>query len=88
MKGNRLPAAIDLAVVTLDSKQISRGVKIPEQLNLFDQSGALDLEESRKAIRKEPARRRHLYRSGFFNPGPTHQWKLKPIGKIAQGRRL
>lgn len=52
MKGNRLPAAIDLAVVTLDSKQISRGVKIPEQLNLFDQSGALDLEESRKEYEK------------------------------------
>jgi type II secretory pathway pseudopilin PulG len=52
MKGNRLPAAVHLAVVTLDSKQIARGVKIPEQLNVFDQSGALDLEESLRQYEK------------------------------------
>ncbi|HET6409008.1 MAG TPA: prepilin-type N-terminal cleavage/methylation domain-containing protein [Chthoniobacteraceae bacterium] len=48
MKGNRLPAFMDIAVITLDGKEIARGDNIPEQLNVFDKSGTLDLEASRR----------------------------------------
>lgn len=46
MKGNRLPAFVDITIVTLDGKTISRGFKIPEQINELDKNGALDLERS------------------------------------------
>ena len=52
MKGNRLPAAVDLAIVTLDHRRIALGVDIPEQVNILDQSGALDLETSRSEYEK------------------------------------
>jgi hypothetical protein len=53
MKANRLPAAVDLTVVTLDNARIVRGVTIPEQVNIYDQSGALDLESSRTTFEKK-----------------------------------
>lgn len=53
MKANRLPAAVDLTVVTLDSARIVRGVNIPEQVNIYGPSGALDVESSRIAFEKK-----------------------------------
>lgn len=47
MKANRLPAAVELTVITLDSARLSRGVVIPEQTNIYDEVGALDLARSR-----------------------------------------
>jgi len=46
MKANRVPAAIDLTVITIDSKLLERGVKIPAQVNHYDSAGGLDVEAS------------------------------------------
>lgn len=47
MKGNRIPAAVELTIVTLDGGRIARGVTIPEQPNIYDGRGTLDLAQSR-----------------------------------------
>jgi prepilin-type N-terminal cleavage/methylation domain-containing protein len=56
MKANRVPAAVDLTVVTIDSRLLIRGVIVPEQVNVYDEAGALDLEASTRqfdaALRK------------------------------------
>ena len=46
MKANRVPAAIGLTVVTIDSRILARGAVVPEQVNLYDATGALDVEAS------------------------------------------
>jgi prepilin-type N-terminal cleavage/methylation domain-containing protein len=46
MKANRLPAAVDLTIITLDSRTFARGVPIPDQVNSYDANGALDVEAS------------------------------------------
>lgn len=50
MKANRLPAAMELTVVTLDARRIARGVVIPEQTNVYDAAGALDIAASREGF--------------------------------------
>jgi type II secretory pathway pseudopilin PulG len=46
MKANRVPAAIDLTIVTIDSRSLARGLMIPAQVNSYDAKGALDVEAS------------------------------------------
>ena len=46
MKANRVPAAVDLTVITLDHALLARGVQVPQQTNVLDANGALDVEAS------------------------------------------
>jgi type II secretory pathway pseudopilin PulG len=46
MKANRVPAAVDLTIVTIDSRSLARGLPIPTQVNSYDSKGALDIEVS------------------------------------------
>lgn len=46
MKANRVPSAVDVTVVTIDSTVISRGMDIPAVENIFAADGSLDVEES------------------------------------------
>jgi hypothetical protein len=48
MKANRVPATLDLTIVTIDSRTLARGVAIPVQANIYDAKGALDVDASRK----------------------------------------
>ncbi len=46
MKANRVPAAIDLTIVTFDSRVLARGLKVPEQVQLYRADGSIDIEAS------------------------------------------
>lgn len=46
MKANRVPSAIDLTIVTIDSRTLARGMTIPAQVNVYDSKGALDVDTS------------------------------------------
>lgn len=46
MKANRVPAAIEFTVVTLDSDVIAKGRTVPDQENVVDSRGVLDVEKS------------------------------------------
>ncbi len=46
MRANRLPAAVDLTVVTLDNAILERGVDVPTQANVLDANGAIDVPAS------------------------------------------
>ena len=52
MKANRLPAAVDLTVVTIDSRVLARGLVIPPQTEIFDGNGAVDVDASVHAYQK------------------------------------
>jgi len=47
MKANRVPAALDFTIVTLDSRILARGFAVPTQVNIYDARGALDVDASR-----------------------------------------
>lgn len=46
MKANRLPAALEIRIVTVGDEILARGIRIPPQRNLTTADGALDLEKS------------------------------------------
>jgi type II secretory pathway pseudopilin PulG len=46
LKANRVPAAVEIAIVLLDQTTIAHGVNIPQQTSVYDASGALDLQSS------------------------------------------
>ncbi|HSI13320.1 MAG TPA: prepilin-type N-terminal cleavage/methylation domain-containing protein [Chthoniobacter sp.] len=50
MKANRVPAAIDFTLVTIDSRILARRLPIPQQTNVYDANGALDVEASVQAF--------------------------------------
>ncbi|MEI9898638.1 MAG: prepilin-type N-terminal cleavage/methylation domain-containing protein [Chthoniobacter sp.] len=49
MKANRVPAAVDLTLITVDSGVLAKGFSIPQQTNVYDATGALDVDASTKA---------------------------------------
>jgi hypothetical protein len=53
MKANRVPACVDLTIVTLDGAILNRGVTIPPQPNLVDSAGTLDVDASVKKFESE-----------------------------------
>ncbi|MEM9479381.1 MAG: prepilin-type N-terminal cleavage/methylation domain-containing protein [Verrucomicrobiota bacterium] len=46
MKGNRVPASVDITVATIDQVSLERGLVPPIQANIEDPRGFLDIEES------------------------------------------
>ena len=46
MKANRVPAAVDVTVVTVDSTVVNREMDIPAVENIFSKDGSLDVEQS------------------------------------------
>ena len=46
MKGNKVPSAVDLTVVTIDTSILEKGLVPPQQTNVYDINGALDVEAS------------------------------------------
>ena len=46
MKANRVPSAVDITVVTVDSTVVSRQMDIPDVENIFSADGSLDVEQS------------------------------------------
>jgi type II secretory pathway component PulJ len=46
MKANRVPAAVDLTVVTLDTEWLALGKPIPAQTSILTEKGTLDVEAS------------------------------------------
>jgi prepilin-type N-terminal cleavage/methylation domain-containing protein len=46
MRAIRVPAAVDITLVTLDRRTLARMPPVPTQQNVLDDKGALDLEES------------------------------------------
>ncbi len=50
LKANRTPAAIAITVVVIDSATLARGVSIPQQGNLYDANGALNVTASVQAF--------------------------------------
>ena len=46
MKANRVPAAVDVTVVTVDSTVVNREMDVPEVKNIFAKDGSLDVEQS------------------------------------------
>jgi type II secretory pathway pseudopilin PulG len=53
LKANRVPAAIEVTIVTIDPATLARGVEVPEQTNEWNALGALDLEKSRAVFEEE-----------------------------------
>jgi type II secretory pathway pseudopilin PulG len=43
IKANRVPAAVEITIVTLDPALLVRGVQVPSQVNVFDENRALDV---------------------------------------------
>jgi prepilin-type N-terminal cleavage/methylation domain-containing protein len=52
MKANRVPAAVDITVVTVDVKTLARRPAIPTQTNVMRDDGSLDVEESIRLYNK------------------------------------
>lgn len=50
MKANRVPAAIDFTLVMVDSRVLTRRLPIPQQTNVYDAAGALDVDASVQAF--------------------------------------
>ena len=46
MKANRVPSAVDVTVVTVDSTVVTRQMVVPAVENVFAADGSLDIEES------------------------------------------
>ena len=61
MKGNRVPASVDVTVVTIDQVSLDRGNTPPIQTNILDDGGFLDIEESVRQYMTE------LDQAGFEN---------------------
>lgn len=61
MKANRVPAAIDLTIVTIDSRTLARGVKLPVQKNITSGDGSLDVEKSVQDFEAQ------LQKGGIYN---------------------
>lgn len=61
MKANRVPAAIDFTLVTVDSRILARRMPIPQQTNVYDANGALDVEASVQAFQSQ------LQKNRIFN---------------------
>ena len=54
VKGNRLPAAVGITIVTLDSVTLERHAEdIPEMENVLTDAGALDVDKSLEEYQKE-----------------------------------
>lgn len=49
MKANRVPAAVEFTLVTIDSRILARGLPVPQQVNVYDANGALDVDASIQA---------------------------------------
>lgn len=65
MKANRVPAAIDLTVVTLDARTIERTSNIPMQASVIDVNSALDVDASARAY-EEALRQQGIFTSRTF----------------------
>lgn len=71
VKGNRLPAAVEITIVTLDNVTLDqKGNAIPAMENHFTEDGALDLDTSLAAFQKA------LATNGFDN-ARTHSTRVK-----------
>ncbi len=66
MKANRVPATLDLTIVTIDSRTLARGAVIPAQVNLYDPKGALDVDASRKQF-ETLLQQSHIYNARAFS---------------------
>lgn len=53
MKANRLPAAVEFTIVTIDSRTLQRGVQLPAQVSLYDEHDALDVRASLREFEKQ-----------------------------------
>ena len=53
MKANRVPAAVDITVVAVDSATLAKGLSIPEVQNVFTSDGALDVAESIRRFNRD-----------------------------------
>lgn len=65
MKANRVPAAVDLTLVTIDSTVLQRGLGIPEQINVQTSGGVLDVAASVKAF-EEKLRTNNIHTARVF----------------------
>lgn len=65
MKANRVPAAVELTLVTIDSTVLQRGLLIPEQVNVQTTAGVLDVAASVKAF-EEKLRANHIHTARVF----------------------
>jgi hypothetical protein len=72
MKANRVPAAIDLTVITIDNKILARGVKVPVQVNVYDSNGVLDVETSTRQFE-------NLLRQNGINSARTFSTRAKLV---------
>jgi len=63
MKANRLPSAVELAIVMIGEDNLNRGPAVPEQVNVVDpETGRLDMDSSIKDYREK------LKDAGFIGP--------------------
>lgn len=53
MKGNRVPAAVELTLVTVDTSILDRGLEPPHQSNVYKENGTLDVEKSLRLYEDE-----------------------------------
>jgi hypothetical protein len=71
VKGNRLPAAVEITVVTIDPETLKRTPNaVPAMTNVFTDDGTLNVEESVRAFRGQ------LLESGFKET-QTHSTRVK-----------
>lgn len=55
-KGNKIPAAVEITLVTLDSRSLALELEIPDMINILTEDGALDIEASKSAFEEALAR--------------------------------
>jgi prepilin-type N-terminal cleavage/methylation domain-containing protein len=66
LKSNRVPAAVDLTVITLDSVTLDRISSLPVQNTALDKHGAVDLETSVRAY-ESALRENNIFTARTFN---------------------
>ena len=68
LKANRLPAAVDLTVVLLDSATLNRGVAIPQQpYDRNSTTGVLDVTASVEDFKTQLQNTNHIYNARVFS---------------------
>jgi hypothetical protein len=55
LKANRVPAAIEITIVTLDGDVLRRAARLPEQANVLTEANTLDVEASRRRLEADLA---------------------------------
>lgn len=61
MKANRLPAAVEFTLVIVENRDLLRVKELPEQVNIYDEKGTLDVEASTRQFEDE------LHKIGIHN---------------------